>query len=143
VDIRQVCFVSAERERLCPPLTEIEGARAISITYPRSLAPDEKLRFEVVAAPRSPYQLREDRGDFLSNLGGDDADLFGVWPLIPVEGRTESGQPFTFTDPDNLLVAPQPAGGERETTFTSRWRVWMDTRYAGPAIYLNFTVRRP
>jgi hypothetical protein len=55
----------------------------------------------------------------------------------------QSGQPFTFTDPDNPLVAPQPAGGERETTFTSRWRVWMDTRYAGPAIYLNFTVRRP
>jgi DNA-binding CsgD family transcriptional regulator/streptogramin lyase len=143
IDIRQVCFVSAERERVCPPLPEIEGARVISITYPRSLAPGEKLRFEIVVAPRSPHQLRQDCGDFLSNLGGDDADLFGVWPLIPVEGRVEAGQPFTFTDPDNPLVAPQPTDGERETTFTSRWRVWMHTRYAGPAINLNFTVRRP
>jgi hypothetical protein len=97
---RDVRFVSAERERLCPPLPEIEGARAISITYPRSLAPDEKLRFEVVAAPRSPYQLREDRGDFLSNLGGDDADLSGS----PSTGRRGAGHDLGDPqDPANLL----------------------------------------
>jgi hypothetical protein len=141
VDITKVCFVSADRERVCPDITALEGTQAISVTYPRPLAPDEKLRLEVVASPRPPYQFREDRGDFLSNLG-DAENLFGTWPRIPVRGTIEPGQPFTFTDYDNPITAPALADGEQEGAFTVRWRVWMHTRYAGPVIHMNFSVAR-
>jgi hypothetical protein len=136
--------VSAEREKVCPQLTEITkagGTQAITATYPIAVVPGEEFRFEVVAAPRSPYQLRE--GDFLSNVDENDANLFGAYELIAVTGTIEPGQPFRFTDHDNPLVAPQLAEGEQEKTFTTRWRVWMRTRYAGPAIHISFTVRRP
>jgi len=144
IDIIEVCFVSAGRERICPSLTGItktRGAQVISVTYPITVTPGEEFRFEIVAAPRSPYQLRE--GDFLSNMDENDANLFGAYQLIPVEGTIEPGQPFTFTDHDNPLIAPQLADGEQERTFTTRWRVWMRTRYAGPAIHISFTVQRP
>jgi hypothetical protein len=115
----------------------------VDVKYPVVVAPGEKFRPEIVVAPRAPYQLREDRGDFLSNVDDSDANLFGAFPLIKVEGVIDPGQPYTFTDYDNPFVAPELAEGEQEKTFTSTWRVWMHTRYVGPPIRITFTVRRP
>lgn len=114
----------------------------IEVRYPKVVAPGEIFRPEIVVMPRSPYQLREDRGDFLSNMDSDDANLFGAYPIIPVKGIVEPGQPFTFVDPDDPFRAPPLAEGETERTFVSTWRVWMYTRYVGPPIEIRFTVRR-
>ena len=96
LDIIEVCFVSAERARVCPPLIRSEDTQVVTATYPITVIPDQEFRFEIVAAPRSPYQLHE--GDFLSNMDQNDANRFGAYELIAVKGTIEPGQPFTFTD---------------------------------------------
>jgi hypothetical protein len=92
--------------------------------------------------PRTPYQLREDRGDFLSNIDENETNLMGGWPLVPVKGKTEPGQPYTFINYDTVFTVPELADGELEHTFVNSWRVWMHTRYVGPVIQLSFTVRQ-
>lgn len=114
----------------------------IEIRYPKDVSPGETFRPEIVVSPRAPFQLREDRGDFLSNIDDNDMLLFGAWPLIPVKGTVQAGEPFTFTDYDRLFRAPELNEGETEKSFTSRWRVWMHTRYVGPPIEITFTVRQ-
>lgn len=114
----------------------------IRVSYPGIVAPGERFRPEIVVAPRPPYQLRQDRGDFLSNTDEDDKSLFGSYPLIPAKGVIDSAQQFVFTDYENLFQAPSLPEGENEKTFTSTWRVWMFTRYVGPPIRITFTVRR-
>lgn len=114
----------------------------IDVKYPSVVSPGQEFRPEIVVAPRTPYQLREDRGDFLSNTDDDDQNLFGAYPIIPTKGVVEPGQSFMFTDYDNPFKAPQLLPGEQEKTFTSTWRVWMYTRYVGPTIQVTFTVRR-
>lgn len=147
VDIIEVCFTTDEYGRVCPPLTstKIKGTEVISATYPYSVAPDEKLYFEVTVSPQLPYELIFDenkkRGDFLSNIDKDDANLFGTHKVIATRGTFRSGDLVTFTDPNKPLIPPQLAKNEQEKTFTSRWRIWMHTRYAGPEIHINFTVR--
>jgi DNA-binding CsgD family transcriptional regulator len=144
IRITEVCFqLIVTRERTCPALFELKDPHVITATYSRPLTPGEKLRFEVTVAPRVPHQLREDRGDFLSNADENDSNLLGAHSLIPVKGTVDPGQPFTFTAYDNPLVAPQLADGEHEQVFTSTWRVWMHTRYVGPTIRIVFIVRKP
>ena len=124
------------------PLTATDVIDVISVEYPKIVAPGQRFRAEITLSPRAPYQLREDRGDFLSNIDESDDNLFGAWIHMPVKGIIEPGQRFTFTDYDLPFVAPQLAEGEQERTFTSTWRVWMFTRYVGPPIPITFTVRR-
>lgn len=114
----------------------------VKVTYPDVVAPGETFRPEIVVKPHSPYQLRQDRGDFLSNTDSSDDNLFGAYPLIPVKGIISDTLDFTFTDYDNPFKAPELAPDEEERTFTSTWRVWMFTRYVGPPIQITFTVRR-
>lgn len=114
----------------------------VRVAYPRVVTPGQRFRPEVTVVPRAPHQLREDRGDFLSNTDENDANLFGAWPIVAVKGIIEPGEVFTFTDYDNPFRAPQLAAGEDEKTFASTWRVWMHTRYVGPSIPITFTVRR-
>ncbi|MGA7731156.1 MAG: LuxR C-terminal-related transcriptional regulator [Chloroflexia bacterium] len=125
------------------PLTTTDVIDVISVEYPKIVAPSQKFRVEITLSPRAPYQLREDRGDFVANTDESDANLFGAWRQMPVKGIVEPGQRFTFTDYDKPFVAPQLAEGEQERTFTSTWRVWMFTRYVGPPIPITFTVRKP
>jgi hypothetical protein len=142
LDVRSICFVNAQRERLCPEMEaeEIDNVLYITAQYPLPLSPDDTLRFEVTTTPRANYQLRDNRGDFLSNADKNDFNLFGAWPIIGVGEVVEPGQPYTFTDYDNPFVAPQLFKGEMEKTFVSTWRVWMHTRYSGPYIRLVFRV---
>jgi ligand-binding sensor domain-containing protein len=142
LDIRSVCLVDLERERECldlSPLT-ISHTPIITATYTKLLMPGDIMRMEVTAVTRPPYQLRQDRGDFLSNADASDFNLFGAYPIIPVLDAIEPGQPFTFTDFDNPFLIPDLDDGQQEQTFISSWRVWMHTRYVGPIIRVVFTV---
>jgi hypothetical protein len=144
VQIAEVCInVVVTKERTCPSLIDTDNPYIITATYPKPLTPGEQLRFEVTFIPHSPYQLREDRGDFLSNTDEREENLLGAWPVLSVKGTIDPGQPFTFTDYDNPLIVPQLAEGEQERVFTSTWRVWMHTRYVGPSIRIVFTGQRP
>jgi DNA-binding CsgD family transcriptional regulator len=143
VDILKVCFVSEQRESICQSPQAVDQTDTMTVTYTRVVSPGDIFRFEVTASPRAPYQFREDRGDFLSSIEESDANLFSAYPIIPVKGTIDPGEPFTFTDFDNPIKAPRPADGEREMAFTSAWRVWAHTRYAGPTIRIRFIVRRP
>jgi hypothetical protein len=109
------------------------------------LAPGEKFLVEIVVSPRSPYTLtlNERRGDFLSNIEESDEKRYGAYVQMPVKGTVESGQRFTFTDTDRPFKAPELPDGVEEQQFTTRYRVWMYTRYVGPIITVTFTVRRP
>lgn len=143
IQVQEVCFeLEVTKKHICPSLQEAEvnHHQIISATYPISLTSGEKFRFEVVVTPRTPYQLREDTGDTLSNTDVSDKNLFGAYEHIIVKGTIDPGQPFMFTDYDNLLVAPQLANGEKKKTFVTGWRVWMHTRYVGPSIYIVFSV---
>jgi hypothetical protein len=140
MDVKEVCFVTAERERICPPL-EVDMSMppgVITATFPEKVRPGDSLRFEVTVSMRGAYELREDRGDFLSSTDESDFNLFGAWPIIPAKGTVVAGQPFTFTDYDNPFIVPEPSLGS--DTFESTWRVWMRTRYVGPFVRLMFAV---
>jgi hypothetical protein len=115
----------------------------VDIRYPKVVAPGQRFRPQFMVRVRPPYQLRQDRGDFLANTDESDANLFGAWRHIAVKGTVESGQEYTFVDFDTEFTAPQLAPAEQERTFTSTWRVWMFTRYVGPSMTVEFTVRRP
>ncbi len=112
----------------------------VEVTYPKIVSSGQQFRPEITVVPRAPYQLRADRGDFLSNTNRSDTHLFGAWPLMPVAGTVESGEPFTFTDYESLFTAPDLTGSSATEVFTSTWRVWMHTRYVGPPITIEFTV---
>lgn len=148
-DVVEICFNSVDRQRVCPLLptqqttAALTPTDAITVTYPVILTPGQLFRPEIVLASRAPYQFREDRGDFLSNMAERDADLYGAYEHIAVRGISEPGQPYTFTDFDSLLKAPDLTAGAQEETFISTWRMWMHTRYVGPTIHLVFKVRRP
>lgn len=114
----------------------------LDVRYPQEVAPGERFLVEFDVAPRSPYELRQDRGDFLGSLLDEEADRLGAWMHIPVQGTVLPGVPFIFVDYDNPIVAPDLPDGVEEQTFTLTWRVWMRTRYVGPPIQVTFTVRR-
>lgn len=145
VDVTEVCFETIEKERTCQQSFvqgKLNGTPILAATYTRVLTPGTVFRPEIVVVPRAPYQLREDRGDFLSNTDVSDEQLFGAHVQVAVKGAIDVGQPFRFVDYNKPLIAPQLLDGEQERTFTSTWRVWMKTRYVGPYIRLVFTVRR-
>jgi hypothetical protein len=119
------------------------GVDVINVSHPKVLAPGENFRPEFTVAPRSPYQLREDRGDQLVHVDQDEFYRFGAHTHMKVTGTVQPGEPFVFTDRNTLFRAPELAPGEEEKTFTSTWRVWMHTRFVGPPIEVTFTVRNP
>jgi hypothetical protein len=121
---------------------DTDAIDVIKVTYPHVVKPGERFAPEIVVAPRAPFQLKEDRGDFLSNTDEDDEHLFGAFEHIAVKGVVDAGKAFIFTAPDTPFVAPQLPAGVSEQEFTSTWRVWMYTRYVGPPIHITFTVRR-
>ncbi|MBK9924260.1 MAG: hypothetical protein IPP66_03120 [Anaerolineales bacterium] len=141
--VTSICFVTFERERTCPSLSfdTSSSTPIVTAVYPTSLKVGNTLRFEITVSPEGIYELREDRGDFMSNADDNDFNLFGAWPVIGVKGTIETGQPYTFTDYDNPLVAPNLPDGVQEKQFVSTWRMWMHTRYVGPVIQLIFTVK--
>ncbi len=145
IGVTKICFVTAQRDRICPSFeSSFDKSLSESIvtaTFPSTLKPGDTLRFEITVSPQTTYELREDRGDFISNTDADDFNLFKAWPSIGVKGIVEPGEPYLFTDYDNPFVAPPLPDGEQEKQFTSTWRVWMHTRYVGPYIRLVFTVK--
>lgn len=146
LDVIKICFEPVKEERgepLCPALTEIDYPPTIITIYPKPVKPGEKIYFEIVVRPRGSYQLREEKGDFLSNIEDDEAKLFGVYPIIAIKGIVDKGRSFTFTDRNKPFIAPSLAGDEAEKVVTSTWRVWTYTRYAGPFIQLQFKIRKP
>lgn len=141
--VKSICFVTSSREPICPALSFDTSSTTPIVTavYPVSLKSDETLRFEITVSPEGIYDLREDRGDFMSNADGNDLNLFGAWPRISVKGIVDTGQPYIFTDYDNPFVAPKLSDGLQEEQFVSTWRMWRFTRYVGPYIRLMFTVK--
>ena len=137
IDVIKACFERTGQEPTCHFPTEDSNNEVAIITYPEPLTPGEEVRLEIRAAPRSPYELRQDRGDFLRNLAPTEEERYGTWIHMLVEKVVHSGEPFAFTDHEFLLKVPNLANGE---TFSSSWRVWMHTRYTGPEIRLLFTV---
>ncbi len=107
------------------------------------VAPGEKFVAQIVVSPRQPYTLTNQRGDLLINMEDEDEKRYGAYPQMGLEETIESGQRHTFYDYDNPFVAPQLPDGVDEQKFTTRYRVWMHTRYVGPVIEVTFTVRRP
>jgi DNA-binding CsgD family transcriptional regulator/streptogramin lyase len=138
IDVVDVCFISNQRERICPPV--IRTTDEVTAIYPIALAPGEQFRTEITIAPRAPYQIRQ--GDHLSNTDLDDFHLFGAYYKIPATEIVEAGVPYSFTSYDTPFRAPQLDTSVHEQTFTSTWRMWMHTRYVGPLIHLEFTVRQ-
>jgi DNA-binding CsgD family transcriptional regulator len=114
----------------------------LDVRHPQEVAPGESFLVEIEVAPRVPYQLRQDRGDFLGSLLDSEEERLGAWVHIPVQGTVLPGVPFTFVDYDNPIVAPDLPEGVEAQTITLTWRVWMRTRYVGPPIEVTFTVRR-
>jgi len=114
----------------------------VRVEYPQVVAPGQVFTASVTVRLVTPYELREDRGDFLANTDASDELLFGTHEHVAVQGLVASGEEYTFTIDDPPLVAPQLAEGELERTFTTTWRVWMRTRYAGPPVPITFIVRR-
>lgn len=144
VKVEEICFeLIMKREETCVELQEgeLNHLHTITATYPFSLTPGDKLRFRATLSPHAPYQLREDRGDFLSNMDVSDENLFSAWPQISVKGTVEPGQPFTFVENHYPFVAPVLTNGEQEQQLVSTWRTWMRTRYVGPVIRLVFVVK--
>ncbi|MBN8581047.1 MAG: hypothetical protein J0L96_10275 [Anaerolineae bacterium] len=142
--VMSICFVTSQRERICPSYSFDDSlpVPVVTAVYPSPLKSDDTLRFEITVSPEGTYELREDRGDFMSNMDDNDFNLFGAWPVIGVKGAIETGQPYTFTDYDNPFMAPSLPEGIQEKQFISTWRMWMHTRYVGPVIQLVFTVKK-
>lgn len=141
--VDKVCFIVVGRDRVCPPLNNGLSTDTIITTYPEVIPAGTDLRFEITVTPEESYQLRADRGDFLSNVDEKDEMLYGAWHLVPVDGVIESGQSYTFTDFDNPIVTPALSADQEQRTFSNSWRVWMHTRYVGPIIQIVFTVQQP
>jgi hypothetical protein len=115
----------------------------LDVKYPKVVAPNEEFYPTVIVAPRSPYQLRQDRGDFLAHVDSDSFFRFQAHQHIASRGIVHAGEPFTFVDYNTPFVAPELEEGESEKTFSSTWRVWMHTRFVGEPVIITFTVRRP
>jgi hypothetical protein len=140
IDISEVCFIIDNSDRYCvnPTATDQDNIEA---KLPFAVSEGQKVRFEITVSPRYPYQLREDRGDFLSFTEKSDENMFGAYPLIAAKGIIDSGQKYIFTDFDSPLIMPKINSKEQE--ITSTWRIWLFTRYAGSYINLKFIVKSP
>ncbi len=142
VEVNRICFVDQDNNLTCPAFQEDAATNSVTAAYPGELSPGETFYFEIHVTPVNGYQLVLDasRGDSLNFIGGDEAGLYGAYIKIPADGVTESGQTFVFSNRNNLIGAPEiPAGSEQET-FSIPWRIWMNTRYTGPVINIEFAV---
>lgn len=101
----------------------VRKTTVITTTYPYLLRPDEHFNFEYRnVAPKRVHPNRG-KGDFLSFVGEDNDNLFGAFPRIPVGGTIESGQPFIFTNRNNMLPAPDLEKDKSSQHYISPWRV--------------------
>ncbi len=107
------------------------------------VAPGESFLAEIEISPRAPYSLTNTRGDLLSNLEVTEEQRYGAYVHMPVKETIQPGEHYVFTDYDNPFLAPQLPDGVQEQKYTTRYRVWMYTRYVGPVIEVTFTVQRP
>lgn len=140
LDVPEVCFIIDDREPACVTPVSTDVPNTVDAVLPTPVLPGQKIRFEIKVSPRSPYELREDRGDLLSFAEESDANLFGAFTHITVKGTTAAGQTYTFTDYDSPMIVPETSTPSQE--FSSTWRVWLHTRYAGPLILLRFVVHK-
>ena len=140
--VSRICFVITDEKVVCPSLKETFEPHTITATLPEPINPGGSFYFEIHVTPINGHRLvlNSTRGDFLSFTGEDEADLFGAYKLIAVEGEIQTGQTFIFSNRQNMFTAPDLIAGEDEKTFSSSWRAWMYTRYAGPEIRIEFTV---
>lgn len=139
ITVTEICFNSPNRETICPPLIETNNPNVITATYPITLSRGETLDFEISISPAGNYALLESRGDFLSYVG-DETNLAGAYPIIPVTGSINPGQPFIFSNYNNVFT-PILLPEEEMKTFISPWRIWMHTRYTQPEIRIVFTMK--
>jgi hypothetical protein len=140
IDINTICFQllqGAPNQEMCSPM-EV-GTDTITVTNPLPLNPGDRFYVNITVRPRTPHQLKT--SDFLSNTDSDDQLLFGSHVNMPVTEVTEAGAPYTFTNHDTPFIAPQPK--TKDAIFVSTWRLWMYTRYVGPAIRIQFRVQQP
>lgn len=143
VDLIDVCFESVGRGRKCIGSQNVKGDYFVKANYLEYVAPREKIRVEVIVAPRAPYKLLESRGDLFAYAEDDEKNRYSSFLHIPVKGSVDSGQQYALTDFDSPFVAPDLPSGENEKTVTSTWRLWMNGTYVGPFIQFSFTVKRP
>ncbi len=140
LDVLSVCFVSEDKSEVCPDLVKDPANNTVIANYPELLKPGNKFFMKVTVSPFKPYQLLDSRGDQLINIDADATRLYGTFPRIPVSGSVESGQDYTFFDTNNPYVVPELEDSP-SNTFTSTWRMWMQTRLIGPIIRISFTVK--
>lgn len=138
VEILDACFV-VNGQRQCGQISEAT-AQKVTIKTKQTLLPGQKVIFELVVSPRSPYKLQS--GDFLSFVMQDESFRYGAYLLIPVKESVLAGQKYTLTDVDNPFIVPSVASGETKV-FSNLWRIWMDGRYAGPIIQIELSVNLP
>jgi len=156
IQVKTVCFISEQQDRDCKALNYAKGTDVITAEYIKKIIPGEKFNVEFTVVPQSPYELSEQRGDFLSNINEFDDNLFGAHFLIAVKDPNKpdqpisdtpfivnAGQEFTFEDSNKPLTAPNLPEGQTEASFSSDWRIWTHTRYAGPTIRIIFYVQKP
>jgi hypothetical protein len=141
LDVVKVCFVKADKTEVCPDLVKDKSINTVIANYPDPLKPGDRFFMKVTVSPFKPYKLLDSRGDQLINIDADATKLYGTFPRIPVSGSIESGQEYTFFDTNNPFVAPDLEGAA-STTFSSTWRMWMQTRLIGPNIRVTFTVNK-
>lgn len=140
LDVVSVCFVREDKSEVCPDLVKDPANNTVIANYPEPLKPGNKFFMKVTVSPFKPYQLLDSRGDQLINVDADATWLFGTFPRIPVSGSVESGQNYTFFDTNNPFVVPE-LDDFPSNTFTSTWRMWMQTRLIGPNIRISFTAK--
>ncbi len=143
--VAELCIeLVPQRSRTCepsPPVIELLTTDVITVTYPKPLSPGQQLVLGVTMIPQSPYQIAAGR-EFLSNTNADNQLLFGAHHRTTATANADPGQPYTFMDYSEPWTMPVPEDGTNEQTFTSSWRVWSRTRYAGPTIHVVVTVKR-
>ena len=140
LDVLSVCFVREEKSEVCPDLVKDPANNTVIANYPEPLEPGNKFFMKVTVSPFKPYQLLDSRGDQLIKIDADATRLYGTFPRIPVSGSVESGQNYTFYDTNNPFIVPTMEDSP-SNTFTSTWRMWMQTRLIGPNIRISFTVK--
>ncbi|MBZ0321317.1 MAG: hypothetical protein K8L91_33185 [Anaerolineae bacterium] len=105
----------------------------ISVDYPEEVSPNQRFVPEITVKVLDSYELKAGDGLFYAESTED--NLYGAYPVMPVNDAVSAGQTYTFTDSNNPFVAPEAAG-----TYTSIWRVWASGRYVGEPVVIEFTV---
>ncbi len=96
------------------------------------LLPGDSFYFEILIMPINNYELRIDRGDFLSFIG-EENNLNNAYPIIPVNKNIATGETYIFDNRNNLIIIPE----NYQNNLNSKWKIWMSTRYTGPEIIID------